>query len=84
VSYTLKVSPNAVGSGYAIKYAITSATDFVQTGFYGEDKTVARVQEADLVDVSLENKAGINLTILENVLSPVCSSLITVMRLQEV
>jgi len=37
VSYTLKVSPNAVGSGYAIKYAITSATDFVQTGFYGED-----------------------------------------------
>jgi len=65
VSYTLKVSPNAVGSGYAIKYAITSATDFVQTGFYGEDKTVARVQEADLVDVSLENKAGINLTILE-------------------
>ncbi|RXE59077.1 Ig-like domain-containing protein [Acetivibrio mesophilus] len=65
VTYTLKLSPNAIGSGYTVKYTITSATDFVQTGFYGKDKTVPRAQTANLVDVSFENKVGINLNILE-------------------
>lgn len=63
--YTLKVSPNAFGSGYAIKYSISSSYGFVPTGYYGEDKTVAGIQTASLVDVSLGNKTGIDLPIMD-------------------
>jgi len=64
VLYTLKVSPNAVGSGYTVKYTISSSFDFVSTGYYGEEKTVAGSQTASLIDVSMESKTGIDLTIL--------------------
>ena len=63
--YTLKVSPNAVGSGYAVKYTISTSFGFVPTGYHGEEKTVAGIQTASLVDVSLGNKTGIDLTILD-------------------
>ena len=36
--YTLKVSPNAVGSGYAVKYTISTSFGFVPTGYHGEEK----------------------------------------------
>lgn len=63
--YTLKVSPNMISSGYTVKYIIPLTFDYVPTGYYNEEKTVAGRQTASLVDVSSTNKTDVNLSIMD-------------------
>ncbi len=72
--YSIKLPPNKPLSGYLVYYTlITSNEEFVAKGYYGlngglnggVENTVPLEKNADLVDVSSENKENINLMILK-------------------
>jgi len=73
-SFSIKLAPNKPLSGYIVYYTLTtSSEEFVAKGYYGLngglnggiDNTVPLEKDADLVDVSSENKDNINLVVLK-------------------
>lgn len=66
VPYTLKVAPNAAGSGYKIYYNIISGANniFMTSGYYNSKGMTADQNSAETVDVSSSDKNGVNLMLI--------------------
>jgi uncharacterized protein YjdB len=73
-TYSIKLSPNKPLSGYLVYYTLISSNEeFVPKGYFGLngglnggiESTVPVQKDADLVDVSIENKENIDLKILK-------------------
>lgn len=64
-SYYITVPDNAMQRLYTITYNMHTSSSYLTNGFYNSTGTVARQSESQLVDVSLENQSGVNLTLLK-------------------
>lgn len=69
VSYAINIPANSQDSGYNVGYTIESGNSgnkFIKNGYYHEEGTVSKIEEADIIDVSARNNANTRIVLLKD------------------
>ncbi|MDP4181577.1 MAG: hypothetical protein Q8942_10830, partial [Bacillota bacterium] len=64
VDYTLRVPPNAQGSGYKVYYRINTSPMFNETGYYSNTGMTSSEASASIIDLSSDDAYNIGITLM--------------------